>query len=173
MLIFSYLQFNYIIGINFIIKLYYERCGSCLNEDHGHIILSSLIKYLHKRNPIPQHKLICNFYQKSDILAYFPLVLLWRGGNIQFICQKFSAGSFLVHFNCTYLFYLTAGSLIIKNYWVFAWLAAFVWQIGIFGCPWSKTRYKCHAWRFFLSIEIISLQNLCSFFQLSQKYHKH
>ena len=44
--------------------------------------LSTLLQYLHKSNPTPQQKLVCNFYQKSDILVSFLLVPVCRGGNL-------------------------------------------------------------------------------------------
>ena len=75
---------------------------SCFNGDIGDIILSKFLKYSHKMNPSPQQKLACNFFQKSDILAYFVLVPLCRGGNLQYWCQKFYESSFLVCFNCQY-----------------------------------------------------------------------
>ena len=44
-------------------------------------------------------------FQKSDILAYFALVPLYRGGDLHYWCQKFSESSFLVCFHCQYGLY--------------------------------------------------------------------
>ena len=57
-----------------------------------------MIKYLQKRNPIPQQILACNFFHKSDILAYFELVPLCRGVNFQFSYQYVSVRYFFVNF---------------------------------------------------------------------------
>ena len=65
--------------------------------------ISKLLKYLHKRNTPPQQKLACNCFPKNNILIYILRVLLCRGGNIQFRCQKISATYFLICLHCTYL----------------------------------------------------------------------
>ena len=69
------MQFNYISGINCIQKFYFK----------------------------PKTLRYKAFFFNVDILAYFQLVPLCRGGNLQFRCQQLSASSFLVRFHCTYL----------------------------------------------------------------------
>ena len=89
---------------------------SRFNWHHGDIVLSKFLKYLHRSNPTPQQKLSCNYFQKSDILAYFPLVRICRGGNLQIWCLHFSVISLLIRFHCMYLFYLIARNLKMHNY---------------------------------------------------------
>ena len=73
-----------------------------LNSNNGHINFMYLPKYLNKSNPTPQHKLAYICFQKSDMLAYLPLVLIYRDGNLQLRCQKVYARYFLVHFHFSY-----------------------------------------------------------------------
>ena len=49
-----------------------------------------------------------------NILEYFAIVLICRGGNLQFIFLEFSVSSFLVHSNCTHLLLFEHMDLLIK-----------------------------------------------------------
>ena len=85
-------------------------------------IIFTLLKYLQKSNPIPQHKLAYKFCHKSDILAYFPLVSLCRGGNLSLDARIFmqvnswcvfvvfavcsiSSYNYIVRYLCNILYY--------------------------------------------------------------------